>query len=225
MNFHIIEQLIQKHGADRLVQQLEPFVTEPRKNKIETVINAQLNSIQVAMELPRDIHNALAAVRSCEVFGASKIHIIKPYYELSHLLAVTKGACRWVEIYYYSNLTDFLAYCQRTSVILVGAAPTATTHLSAVAINRPLCLLLGNEIKGLTPEAQQSCDILYKIPMYGMTESLNLSVAAGISLHDLTSRKRQQLQQLGDLTLAEKTAKRAHYYLNSMDPRVVKGLI
>lgn len=209
---------------EQIIDQLTPFLTERRKKRIEEVLNSRLSSVQLAIECPSSIYNALAAVRTCDVLGVAKIHIISPQKDVPEIRNLTKGAFHWVEICFYEGWEEFSQFIQQQQLHLVGGIPNATTSLSEIDIQHPVCLLLGNELRGLSAKSQQACQQLYSIPMYGMTESLNLSAAAAISLYDVTTRKRQQLQQVGDLSHEEKIQQRAQYYLNSIDPRFAKNV-
>ena len=75
-------------------------------------------------------------------------------------------------------------------MILAGAALNdSPVSMQAVPIDKPLCLLIGNEQRGLSREAMDACQLCYRIPMAGMSQSFNLSVAAAISLYDTTCAK------------------------------------
>ena len=219
------QQRIAQFGADHVVETLEPFVSESRKQRINAVIDSRLHSIQLAIECPSDINNALAAVRTCEAMGIGHIHIINPEGHATSIRPVTQGAFYWVDLHFHQSLSAFLTELRKTPVLLAGGSLRATHGIAGTAIDQPLCIIVGNEQRGLSPEAENACDIRYKIPMYGMTESLNLSVSAAISLYDTTTRKRQQLAADGDLNSAEKQTLRAKYYLHSVNQRIVDGLL
>lgn len=220
----IFNELIKKYSSETIIKRLDPYLTPNRKKRIETILASRLNSIQLAIECPSDINNALAAVRSSEAMGISTVHIIAPEGEAVHARSITQGAVHWVNIIYYENLKKFLNAMHSQNILLAGGTIDATKSLSDVPINKPICIMIGNEQRGLSDEAQAACHIKFQIPMYGMSESLNLSVSAAISLYDTTTRKRKSLKQLSDLTPQERLDQQAIYYLNSVKPRLVKGL-
>lgn len=217
-------ELIKQYGSETIIRLLAPYITEKRKQRIESVLNHRLESIQLAIEAPSDINNALAAVRTCEALGISKIHLIQPEGDAIAARKVTQGAIYWVDILLHNTLHDFLAFIKKEDYLIAGGVVTAEQPLSSIPIKKPVCLLIGNEQRGLSQEAQAACDIQYRIPMCGMSESLNLSVSAAISLYDLISRKRQQ-QKLSDLKQSERLAYQAKYYLNSVEDRLITGLL
>ena len=220
MKFPEQQHILAHHCPHVILQQLRPYVTEARQQRIEQVIQHRLNSIQLALECPSDINNAFAAIRTAEVLGVTHIHLIAP--EGTSLIArhITQGASYWVSIHYYDTLADFLTYVNLHQLYLVGGVVTATTPLAQVSVTQPLCIFMGNEHRGLSDAAQQACHLRYVIPMVGMTESMNLSVSAAISLYDVTQRKRAMLlPKTSDLSSQEQEYLRAHYFLNSVSER------
>ena len=85
--------------------------------------------------------------------------------------------------------------------------------------------MVGNEHRGLSQACIDELDYPYTIPMCGMTESLNLSVSAAISLYDVAQRKRSTLSQPGDLNSSEFQQEQARYYLNSVNQRLLNGFV
>ncbi len=216
--------LIERYGAEKIIERLQPFISTRRQQRISEVLDSRLLGIQIALEMPADIHNAFAVIRSCEIFGVAKIHIIAPEKIVSGMRPISKGAMDWVEIAFYKNTADFLAEINRQNIRLAGAIPQSGESVHSIPVIEPLCLLLGNEHCGLSPLSKAACHWHYRIPMFGMTESLNLSVAAAISLYETTQRKRQSLQKSGDLSPAAWKHLQARYYLNSVNGRLINAL-
>ncbi len=221
---HLIKKL-QHFTADQVITTLKPYVTERRQQRIQSVLDHRLSSIQIVLEMPYDINNALAILRTCECFGIQHCHVIQPQGEAMSLRRLTRGAWYWVDITIHQSLTECLQQLSATQFFIAGAALQGSQPLHAVPVDQPLVLLLGNEQQGLSEVALQACDMTYQISMSGMTESLNLSAAAAISLHDTTQRKRQLLNTNGDLSDDEKTQLTARYFLNSVNYRLVNNLL
>ncbi len=216
-----------KVGYKTLSEKLSPYLTAARKEKIETLLPKRLNSIHLAVESPSDPHNAAAVVRSCEALGVMNAHVIEAEGRALHAKRTTQGAFHWIHTHHHNSFEQFLEQLRsrQPNIVLAGAAMDGEQSLSQLTIEQPLCLLFGNENRGLSQQARQACDLIYHIPMFGMSESLNLSVSAAISLYDVTTRKRQQLQQSGDLTVDEIDQLRLHYYANSLEQRLVTQLL
>lgn len=225
MKNKIAEQLFEKNDAAYIIKTLSPFITDQRKIRIESVLQYRLTSITLAIEHPADINNALACVRTCEVLGISTIHIISAEHDARFIHTITQSAFYWVDIIFHSDLSSFIAAMKRENRQIAGAVVNAQKIISDVSVSAPLCLMIGNEQRGLTDEAKSACDILFSIPMCGMIDSFNLSVAAGIALFDVTQRKRMLLKNKTDLSAPIVTHLRAKYYLNSVSARVASELL
>ncbi len=216
--------ILAQHGDLEVIEKLAPFVTEARKQRIDSVISGRLSQLQLAIECPSDINNALAAVRSAEAMGVANVHIIQPEGDAISARKVTQGAFYWVNLHYHDCLANFLTHLKTQDIALAGGTVTATQPLSAVPVDKPLCLIIGNEARGLSDEAVAACTIEYTIPMVGMSESMNLSVSAAISMYDTSQRKRALLGCNSDLNATEQNHLRACYYLNSANPRMYPHL-
>lgn len=217
--------LLERFGAEKIIDLLKTHIAERRQLRIEQVLNNRLVSVQLAIEMPGGLHNAFAAMRSCEIFGVFKIHFIAPHWEAATMRNISKGAMDWVDVAYYENINDFLSVIQSENICLAGAIPGASATLELLPIEQPICLLFGSEQYGLSPIAEAACDYHYQIPMFGMTKSLNVAVAAAISLYETTNRKRHNLQKNGDLSTENRRHLLANYYLNSVNPKLIAALI
>lgn len=219
-----LTQLLQAYAPQHIIDTLSPFILDPRKNRIETVIAHRLENITVAIESPSDMHNALAIVRSAEAFGLSSVHIIAPEHEATSIRSVTQGSCYWIQMQFYQTLDEFLVQIKSENKMLLGATVDANDNLNDIVLDNPICLLFGNEDRGLSTAAKAACDGFFTIAMHGMVESLNLSVAAAVSIFQLTQQKRH-LKNTGDLTPKTATQLRAQYYLNSVNSRLILQLL
>jgi tRNA (guanosine-2'-O-)-methyltransferase len=224
MKFPEQTTILEQYSADVIIEHLSPYINQKRQERIDDVIQGRLDSIQLVIECPSDINNAFAAIRTAEALGISKVHIITPEGTTLMAKPITQGAFYWVDIIYYNSFDKFLDYAKQQQLALAGGAVDASIPLAEVPVDEPLCILIGNEQRGLSPQAQTACNYLYKIPMVGMSESMNLSVSAAISLYDTTQRKRHHLGSSGDLSTEQQSLTRAKYFLNSVAPRLARGL-
>lgn len=211
----------------KIISALEGHITPARLQRIEQVIAARLTGVTLAIEAPSDLHNVYAALRSCEVFGLTQVYIISPDRQLGTIRAISKGAFYWMDIDQFESWSAFITFFRNTDRVLAGAVLHAENPrtLEAVPIEKPLCLVFGNEHRGLSEAAIRDCDVLFQIPMQGMTESLNLSVACGIALYETCKRKRASLPSQGDLTAEQALRLRAQFYLNSVNPKLIGPLL
>lgn len=224
MELDAAEALVAEHGAEHVTAALGPYLTEARRARIEAVLGGRMGSVHVAIEAPSDPRNAAAVVRTCEGLGALDVHVIAAEIGALHARRVTQGSFHWVRTHHHERLQSFVALARAQGLRLFGASMDGTEPVTRLPVDEPLCLLFGNEQRGLSPAARRACDALFHVPMVGMSESLNLSVAAAISLFEVLRRKRAAGPH-GDLDPPARASLRACYYLGSVDARLSQGLL
>ncbi len=208
---------------DEVVRVLGPYLTERRKARIEAMIEGRLASVHVAVEAPSDPHNAAAVVRTAEALGVAMVHIVAAEGRALEARKTTQGAHHWVEIRDHDTLGGFLGACRDAGVEPFGADVDGALLLEDVPVDAPLCVVVGNESRGLSPAAKAAMRT-FRIPMVGLSQSLNLSVSAAIALFDVTRRRRALLGRTGDLEPAAAARLRAYAYARSVDPRMLAAL-
>lgn len=217
-------ELIDAVGPQRVVEALTPYLTDARKARIEQVLGQRMAGVSVAVEAPSNPHNAAAIVRTAEALGGLSIHVIAAEGNALHAKSTTQGAYHWVDTHHHDDFETFLAQLGGGGARLAGAWMDAPLTVDEVPCDAPICLLFGNEERGLTTAAREACDYGFRIPMFGMSESLNLSVTAAISLHDLLGRRRALVGPT-DLDDATRARLLARAYLQSVDRRLAEGLL
>ncbi len=209
----LFNSLLDRYGLSFVALELSKYLTSNRIERIDKVLSGRIKSIEVAFESPCDIHNAMAAFRTAEAIGLMKTHVINAQFKRSKGKKTTQGAHRWLNINYFNELSSFL---KTNNTLLVGAMPDATAEIKDIPLDKNICLVFGNEMAGLSLNAIKNCDMLYKIPIHGMSKSYNLSVSCAISLHEVVQRKRQILGSSGDLSSSELELEKAWYYFLSL---------
>lgn len=206
---------------------LAPYVSDERRARVEAVLAARVASVQVAIEDPGDPRNVAAIVRTAEALGAGTVHAIAAPAWPVFSPRVSMGAVYWADVRVHSSWSDFAAVLGQGARLAAACVATgeAMTPLASVPVDRPLCLVFGNEKAGLSAAARGACDLRFTIPMYGMSESLNVSVSAAIALHDVLTRRRAALGGRGDLDPARLCVLRARWYAKALDLRLVRSLV
>ena len=211
------QELLNRYGKDAIIEGIKPLLTDERKLRIDEILGKRIHGVQLAVEAPYDIHNALAIMRTGEAFGANQLHIIAEEIAKEHGKRIMQGTSRWSHIQRYKSFLDFYKWKDSSNrdFKIAGAVVDGTMSLEEIPLDKPLCLLFGNEHRGLSDVAKESCDYLFTIPMCGMVESLNLSVAASISLYETQKRYREFHDVETDLTNEEISLEKAWYYAGS----------
>lgn len=210
----MINELLKVYPNEKIIETLVPFLTEERIETIDEVLANRMSSVQIAIERPYDIHNGLAVVRTAEALGVSHIHFINAQMKKGQGKGTTKGTMKWVHLHRHPSLHEF--HEGRGNHLLAGASADGEKSLEDLPFDRPICFLFGNEKEGISEEAKQRCDILFRVPMFGMVESYNLSVAAAMTLYDYLKRKRERLEKGGDLNPQEMIEEKARFYVRSL---------
>jgi tRNA (guanosine-2'-O-)-methyltransferase len=224
VDFTELDTIIDRLGPGALLETLQPFLTDARKTRIEQVLAGRLESVQVAIEHPEDPHNAAAVVRSAEALGAMHVHVVDAPSGALHAPSTTQGAYCWVHTYHHASLAEVVGLARSQGVAIAGAMMEGSITVHELPSDRPLMLLFGNEGEGLSQDARAACDFKFRIPMVGMSESMNLSVSAALALYTVTRARREYLGTSGDLQGARLLYERARYYARSLDRRLLDGL-
>jgi tRNA (guanosine-2'-O-)-methyltransferase len=206
-----------------VIRSLSPLLTRRRLQRIERVLRRRLVSVTVVLEQIFDPHNAAAVLRTCEALGLQHVHVVRDSGErgIGFSRRVTRSAHNWLEIYCHDSIEACLeqlsgwgferwaAVPPQPSPGPQGAAPPAPDPA------RPAALVFGNEHSGLSPAALAACPGRLVIPMFGFTESFNLSVSVALALGRVTEARRRWLGQPGDLDDEQLKRLRAGYYAAS----------
>ena len=176
---------------DRLISYLEHCITERRLGQMEKVLANRTRYITVALEDIFQPHNASAVLRSCDCFGIQDVHIIENRNKYRVNPDVALGSSKWLTLHKYNqetNNTSAAIHSLKKKGYQIVATMPGKNALSVEEYDitqGKVALLFGTEMKGLTDEAIEQSDSSLQIPMYGFTQSFNISVAAAIILYRL----------------------------------------
>lgn len=190
-----------------LLAYLEGFITPERKERFLQVLSTRTRYLTVALEDVYQLHNASAVIRSCDVFGIQEAHLVEGRFGNRLDKNIAMGAQRWVDIHRHPNSRACMQVLRQRGYRIIATTPRDdSTPLQNVTLEGPTALFFGTEKEGLSPEVLDEADGSLYIPMFGFTESLNISVAAAIVLQDLTNRLRQSQApwQLSESEILEK---------------------
>jgi len=173
------------------------FITDNRVQTIEKVLSNRTRYITVVMEDLYQSHNISAVLRSADCFGIQDVHIIEKSNTFSVTQGIAQGAAQWLTLYRYKNnegnpTEKCFKDLRASGYSLIATTPhTEDTVVAELPLNKKIALVFGTEQAGLSDYALSHADGYLKVPQYGFTESLNISVCAGIVLYELTKRLRE----------------------------------
>jgi len=180
----------------RLLEHLMTFISTRRRQLFNEKIRFRTRHITVVLEDIFQPHNASAVLRTCDCFGIQDVHIIENQNKYEVNPDVALGSSKWLSlIKYHSDRENTLsAYEELKKKGYRIVATTPHQHdvlLDELPLDSKTALVFGTELNGLTETAIKHADAWVKIPMYGFTESFNISVSAAIMLHSLTEKLRR----------------------------------
>ncbi len=173
---------------------LKQFLTEERLQKIEKLSAESSDFVLPVMEDVYQFRNAAAIIRSVEACGFHKVVAMEARNVFDPNLTVTKGAENWVEVEKMAHTLESLQEIRTRGYKLVAVSPEKNAKmLPDFQIKESVALIFGTEWKGVSDNFLNFCDETLAIPMYGFTQSFNVSVAAAICCYDL----KQKLEKSG----------------------------
>ncbi len=158
---------------------------------LQHVLKKTKKKLFVMLDEITDPHNVGAIIRTAAAFKADAVILQKRRGSAitPTVVKVSSGGIEHVDIVRVTNLNQTIETLKKHDIWVVGAALDGDTTLENVPHEANLCLVLGSEGKGLRRLVRKHCDMTVNIPMLGEVESLNVSVACGILLYDITRRR------------------------------------
>jgi len=181
----------------KLTEHLSSFISDDRMERIQQVLANRTEFVTVVLEDLYQPHNASAVLRSCDCFGIQDIHIIENRNSFDASSGVTIGADKWLTLHRYNERGSSNTTCCINTLKEKGYKIVATTphkngqNIEDLSLDTKTALLFGSEADGLSDNALSLSDEYVKIPMYGFSESFNISVSAALCLYILTEKMRK----------------------------------
>ncbi len=175
----------------KLLEYLESYLTEHRRERFASVLKQRTKYFTVATEDVYQLHNTSAVIRSCDVFGIQEVNIIEEVNTKRIDREIAMGAQKWVDLNRYNTVNQCIKDLKTKGYQIVATTPHAEDcDLIDFDISKKSCFFFGRETEGLSQQVLDEADCFLKIPMFGFTESLNISVSAAIILQHVTSKLR-----------------------------------
>lgn len=176
----------------QLYKYLESLLTERRKNLFQDILAQRTRHFTVVTEDVYQLHNTSAVMRSCDIFGIQDLHVVEELVSKRIDKEIAMGSQKWVSLYRYDTITDCISKLKNEGYQIIATTPhDNATLLHDFDVTKKSAFFFGKENDGLSDSVMNHSDGLLKIPMYGFTESLNISVAAAIILQHVVSKLRE----------------------------------
>ena len=193
---------------EQLYESASQLFSPHKRQLFDKLVLNRTRHICVVLEDIFQPHNASAVLRSCDCFGVQDVHVVENHNKYAPNSDVTMGSDKWVDFYKHPDILQTYDQLRQKGYRIIATLPHENdTLITQLDISRPTALVFGTELTGLSQEAIDHADGYVKVPMYGFTESFNISVCAALSLFYLTERMRAnpsihwQLSPLEQITL------------------------
>lgn len=201
----------------RVSEYLAAFLTPERRQRIEQVLDSRTRYLCLVLEDVYKPQNAAATLRTCDGLGIQDVHIIEGDSPFSLDGDVDLGSARWLTLHRYrrdrdESTADCFQHLRARGYSIVATTPDAECQpLWSLGLDRPLAIVFGNEEKGLSHIALQNADCRVHMPVYGFTQSYNISVSVAMVFSFLTRALRTSGRSW-HLTEQEKALLRLEWY-------------
>lgn len=185
------------------------FRTEKRIEKIKWVLSKRQPSLRVVIENIYDPHNVSAIFRTCDAGGVPKVSLV---YHIEKFPKIGKkssaSAYKWVEREKFKSVEECYIQLKKENFFIYASSLNAEAKsLYELDFTKKTAIVFGNEHRGLSKEAEELADERFYIPMYGMVQSLNVSVSAAITIYEAL-RKRSLKGRYNKSELSSKELKK-----------------
>ncbi len=195
------------------IEILSRQVTTSRFEKMCRASELRTRHLTVVLEDIFQPHNAAAVLRNCDAFGIQEVHFIENKFRSRISNHVDMGVSKWQNIFKYTsplariqrngmpkdhnvypeeieNTRKALNAVRERGYILVASVLGAKASLEDIPTDKPIALMVGTELTGLSKTAQEMADYSFSMDMLGFAQSFNLSVFSALCLSRLSERVR-----------------------------------
>ena len=190
------------------------LVSKKRLDKMKKILETRQDSLRVFMDYVYSPHNLAAIVRTCDAINIGKLYY-RHQKQVRLNNEITMGAHKWIFNEYIEDIEKFYQDIKSKGYqVVVTLLDEDTVDFREVDYTKPTLVVLGNEVDGASETSIKYADKKVIIPMYGMSQSLNVSVANAVILYEAQRQRAAkgmyETPQLSQETI-EKTLKKWAY--------------
>jgi tRNA (guanosine-2'-O-)-methyltransferase len=160
-------------------------MTPERIARLRQVLNQRQTTLAVMTDHVHKGRNLSAIMRNCDAVGINELHCVVNDKEYRAFRGTAMGSNQWVNVVRHASITEAIAQVKQQGMQIVAAhVDHRTVDYRDIDYSKPTAILMGAEKDGVSDQSIDAADHLIKIPMAGMVESYNVSVASGIILEE-----------------------------------------
>lgn len=179
------------------VEYLRNFVVDEKNALFDRLIQERMDYVTIVLEDLYQSHNQSAVMRSADCYGLQNVHLIENRNHYDSTSTVSQGAREWLTVHRHRELEDntqpTIAQLKAEGYRIIATTPhTRDVFIDELDLEKgKMAFFFGTELTGLSEKVISQADEFVKIPMFGFTESLNVSVCAAITMYSVTQRLRR----------------------------------
>jgi tRNA (guanosine-2'-O-)-methyltransferase len=168
-------------STSKIIMKLGPLLTEERIAKLHSVVGRRSFQFVSVLENIFDRGNVSAVMRSADAFGFARMHLVDaPGAKFKAANRVSKGAEKWLDVHMHSSAANAVGALKKDGFQVFATDLATDRVIDDLDFSKPLAVVLGNEKDGCSKEMLAAVDGTFRIPMYGFSQSFNISVAAAL---------------------------------------------
>ncbi len=176
-----------------LLEHLRGFVSPHKQELMESILPNRTRYITPILEEIYQPHNASACLRTCECLGVQDVHIVEKRNRYRPNDEIALGASKWLSLKRYDLATKAIDEVKQQGYRVFATSPEESGFdLETIPLDKPVAVLFGTEEEGLTDAAFAAADDTLRLPMYGFTQSYNISVTLAMTMQSLSARLRRE---------------------------------
>lgn len=226
----------------RATAALRAYLTDERIARLESVLDKRTDACRLLFENPANPSNVWACLRTADSFGVRTVHVVvesATYNDAKSAVFQKRGArsamgsARWVDVVPHSSTEEAVVALRRDGYRIVASDCDPHRAIDVRDVewvkhndddddennnnnNNKVCVVMGNEARGISESMREAADELFTLPMDGFAESFNLSVATAITCAHLSARADDGPIRPGDLEPRERDLLRLRWTVHSI---------
>jgi len=201
----------------KVISILRDHVRDERFERLQNAANHRMRGLTVVLESLYDPGNQGAVFRSSDAHGLTDVHVIKPENATKlHARNVSRGAEKWLNVHTYDDASTCIDQLKAQGFQIAVADLEAASPLRSLNFSKPTAVVFGSERFGVSERMREYADIRFQIPMHGFVQSLNISVAAAITLNVARQGRERALGAMTDLSTEERLRLIAYWMRSSI---------
>ncbi|MGL1902002.1 MAG: RNA methyltransferase [Fibrobacterales bacterium] len=177
---------------EALLKEYGDKLTERRITLLNEALQQRTRHFTLVLEDLFDPHNISALIRTSEVYGLQDVHVIEEENPYRISKSVLKGSFKWLNLYKYKQRTRCMENLRAQGYQIAVASTNTDKTIDQLDLSVPTAFYMGAEFRGNHPDTLKEADVHFILPQYGLTESMNVSVAGGVLMTYLDVYLRQE---------------------------------